>query len=319
MEFRRTFKERKLICNSCKETGERWKFFYKKDIKLKQCKNCKSEFYGKRHTLLCKKCKLLLPNPLIHHYKEIQREVICKKCKSILFLENIKKSPRTKNQREIICDVCDKKQIKNDCRLLQKIIESIRKKLIKKENNKISKKRKKRKEVPWKEETKKKLIARMKTNNPMFRSDVRKKVSDTFLRKIKNGEIKYKKGHEHHLYKGNRDFSNECRKWLHGWRKEILVRDNFTCVKCGVTGGELHIHHIKPLRIFVKDILSENKIDDVVKLKKENINLYEGLIKKVVDKHKTDNGISVCKQCHADIDYRYRRIKKRTENENQKY
>ena len=30
------------------------------------------------------------------------------------------------------------------------------------------------------------------------------------------------------------------------WRREVLRRDNYTCMVCGDTSSALHAHHIKP-------------------------------------------------------------------------
>lgn len=154
------------------------------------------------------------------------------------------------------------------------------------------------------------MSLRMKINNPMKNVNIRRKVSDTIHRKISSGEITYKRGHEHILYKGTRNFSNDCRKRLRGWIKSIMVRDNFTCTVCGVSGGYLHTHHIRPLRNIIKTIFTQNKIKKIEIVKSKNINQYEKLIQMVVDEHKMEDGITVCKQCHANIDDRYRRIKK---------
>lgn len=34
------------------------------------------------------------------------------------------------------------------------------------------------------------------------------------------------------------------------WRKTVFERDNYTCVWCGVRGGEIHADHIKPFAYF---------------------------------------------------------------------
>jgi len=151
---------------------------------------------------------------------------------------------------------------------------------------------------------------RMKIENPMFNPKTRKRVSDTIYTRIKNREIIYKKGHVHHLYKGTRTFSNDCRKWLKAWIKSIMERDKFSCTVCGTVGGYLHTHHIRPLRDIIKNVLTTEGVNDTISIKSDNIELYEKLIQKVVDAHKLEDGITVCKQCHANIDERYRRIKK---------
>ena len=144
----------------------------------------------------------------------------------------------------------------------------------------------------------------------MFNKKTRKQVSNTIKHKIETGEITYKKGHVHHLYKGTRTFSNDCRKWLKVWIRSVMERDNFSCTVCGVRGGYLHTHHIKPLRDIIKMTLTTEGVSDIVNVKLNNITEYERLIQKVVDSHRMEDGITVCKQCHADIDDRYRRVKK---------
>ena len=154
------------------------------------------------------------------------------------------------------------------------------------------------------------ISRRMKIENPMFNEEVRKRVSATIDERIKSGKLVYKKGHVHHLYKGNRTFSNDCRKWLKAWIQSVMERDKFSCTVCNKIGGYLHIHHIRPLRDIIKMVLTTEGISDIVSLKSNNITEYERLIQKVVDSHRMEDGITVCKQCHANIDDRYRRIKK---------
>lgn len=54
------------------------------------------------------------------------------------------------------------------------------------------------------------------------------------------------------------------------WRKEVFIRDNFTCRQCGKIGGVLNAHHIKS---FVK---------------------YPNL------RIKISNGITYCEKCHKE-------------------
>lgn len=154
------------------------------------------------------------------------------------------------------------------------------------------------------------ISRKMKINNPMFNVDTRIRASVTIKDRIQKGQLVYKKGHTHHLYKGNGTFSNDCRKWLKVWIRSIMERDKFSCTVCGKTNEYLHTHHIRPLRDIIKNVLTNESVDSIVDLKLQNVDLYESMIKKVVDNHKLEDGITVCKQCHANIDDRYRRVKK---------
>lgn len=61
-------------------------------------------------------------------------------------------------------------------------------------------------------------------------------------------------------------------------RKKALIRDNYTCQKCGKTAKELgknpDVHHKKPIRTFSKDEI-ESKANDL------------------------DNLITLCRSCHS--------------------
>ena len=59
------------------------------------------------------------------------------------------------------------------------------------------------------------------------------------------------------------------------WRSKVYQRDDYTCQKCSVRGGELQAHHIVGYR---------NNPDERVSL---------------------DNGITLCKRCHGDFHHQY--------------
>ena len=160
---------------------------------------------------------------------------------------------------------------------------------------------------------KKSLSEKMRNNNPMKRKEVVDKVKETYKRKIQSGEMVYKRGHDHHLYKGNKTFNLDCRKWLKGWIEQNLRRDNYTCTRCQKNKCALHVHHLRPLREIISKILLEEKINNVDQLKKENITEYERLIGIVVKEHSLEDGITLCKECHGEVDERYRRYRKRKE------
>ena len=53
------------------------------------------------------------------------------------------------------------------------------------------------------------------------------------------------------------------------WRNSVFTRDNYTCQHCGVAGGDLNAHHIKPYAKF-KELRTD-----------------------------VNNGITLCKTCHS--------------------
>ena len=55
------------------------------------------------------------------------------------------------------------------------------------------------------------------------------------------------------------------------WRKDVFIRDGYTCQHCGSVGGTLNAHHIKPFSIF-----PESRFD-------------------------VSNGITLCRKCHIKL------------------
>ena len=66
------------------------------------------------------------------------------------------------------------------------------------------------------------------------------------------------------------------------WRLRVFTRDNWTCQNCRLVGVYLESHHIKSLKIIIK----ENNL----------INSNDAL--KCKELWNTDNGITLCKECH---------------------
>jgi len=452
------------FCKTCKEDkNKRGRDFYHKKILQKKCKNCEKLFYDKRQVLLCKECKAILPSPLIHHYEDVLRQVLCFKCGKKVEEEKVKKSWRTLDSRagRKLCPACrnrkdfeikinallrkvgqnvkDKilndvevnyelsddynnkiKQIREivqkrkekeiehksrlqeqsrlrmehkkllelkkqekaehrkevdirkknrlDCKKLLELEKTLKKeeKLKQKEQLKVENKeklerlklkqyireelnrlslsrkrlrnsikdlknkiktaqqekkredilnRKRQKKQQYKKVTeedkiinKAKMVKNMKINNPMFREDVRRRVSKTFKDKIEKGLIKYKCGPEHHLWKGNRGFNLDCRSRLYTpWIFKIMQRDNFKCTMCGKT-KKLQVHHVRTLRSIIGLVLKNNGVEHIKDIDTSS-KFYEELIEKVVAEHKLNDGITLCYLCHDKIDERYRRYK----------
>jgi 5-methylcytosine-specific restriction endonuclease McrA len=149
------------------------------------------------------------------------------------------------------------------------------------------------------EDGRRRLSDRMKTDNPMFVEEYKTKASQTFRKKVEDGEIVFKRGIEHHLWKGNRGFSDTLRVQLFPvWTKKCLERDNFTCQDCN-NKTSLQVHHIKPLRNFIDEILGEYGIPNFNLIPVCDWQFYFDVI---ISNHKLEDGITVCKSCHSKRD-----------------
>jgi hypothetical protein len=286
-------------CDECKKSNKKNRFDYKNRKKNKRCRQCNNFFYGTDKQILCPQCKEILPNPLIHHYEEIERIVICRICRQTIKKEIVKKSFRTLDYRinKYPCHQCSDR-IKNQRRILKEQ-EKQRNGPIKRKNYYI------KKTVKEIEESRTRVSENMKKNNPMFCQKTRMKVSKTFKKNIEIGKIQYKHGKNHHLWKGNRSFNLVCRSRLYGpWIKKVMTRDKFSCTLCNKK-GKLQVHHVRFLRDIIKIVLLKNNIKDINNID-VNSDLYEILIQKVIKEHNLNDGITLCKKCHAEIDDRYR-------------
>jgi len=266
-------------CGKHKKIGSRYsRKFCSEDCFNKfnkvNCSICHKNFikvYSNQKT--CNNCRSHPDRPYYEKEKLIIREISCRQCGKKIGKESIRKRYNTREKnKDKICNFCKNK------------------------NKEIMKK-------TWIESSK-----RMKIDNPMFDKKTRNKVSVTFKEKIRNGEIKYKHGKEHHLYKGNRGFYCDCRSYLYYcWVKKVLERDKYECSICD-TNKKLQVHHIKSFRKIAKKVLLENGIKNVKNLNKDSY-LYWNLVEQIVKEHKLKDGITVCYKCHGEIDERYRRYK----------
>lgn len=153
---------------------------------------------------------------------------------------------------------------------------------------------------------------RMRQHNPMFDKNVSKKVAKTLKQRYKDGTIPKHFGKDNWNWKGNRNFNKAVRINLRKWVKEMFIKNNFTCQICGKNKGELHVHHIEPLRDIISNFMEKENytieyINDI-----EGTDEYQEFINKIVKYHyDNDNiGIVLCPECHAKIDRQYRLRKK---------
>ena len=153
---------------------------------------------------------------------------------------------------------------------------------------------------------------RMRQHNPMFDKNVSKKVAKTLKQRYKDGTIPKHFGKDNWNWKGNRNFNKAVRINLRKWVKEMFIKNNFTCQICGKNKGELHVHHIEPLRDIISNFMEkENYTIEYINVI-EGTDEYQEFINKIVKYHyDNDNiGIVLCPECHAKMDRQYRLRKK---------
>ena len=297
----------------------------KKDIrtvpltKTIKCRDCGKEFEVPRESkrYLCDECKI---KSFKNHFSyTVEQKILCRnpKCQNVVKTV-IKKGKGSKSEIRgaVLCDYCREhrpmKEQEIRCprcgALIEKVLlrDTYQLKTVK--FGKLCDNCRKERDI----EIKKEFSERMKSNNPMYDPETRKKVSSTFVEKIKKGEIEYPSGKNHYLFKGTRQFGMDVRSHLYTkWTKPILIRDNFRCTKCG-SQKNLQVHHIYPLRNIIKEVFDELNIkEDSAYFTREDIGdtLYEEALKLAIEKHKLDYGVTLCKDCHEKEDYYYRPYK----------
>ena len=121
-------------------------------------------------------------------------------------------------------------------------------------------------------------------NNPSLRivSDERKrKMSETMRKIVRDGK--------HNFWKGGMKNLSTIIRWCSEykiWRKNIFIRDNFTCSVCKVRGGKLEAHHLDSFAF----LLFKHNIDSLDKAIE---------CKELWD---INNGVTICHTCHQKTD-----------------
>lgn len=267
----------KILCPRCEKV-----------IRLEPRKT-KFSRYNKKSRQLCDDCK--------NKGKTIN--IYCYRCKAVMETVPAKRSLNDRPSRTL-CHNCKMISKKESIRRITQphILENNRQRLL---NNNPSKRSNKPKVIKL---TRLEMSQRMKFNNPMHNQECVEKMKRTFNSRIKAGKIQYKKGPEHHLWKGNRGFNNSLRVFLYPiWTKKVLERDNFQCTQCGKKQN-LQVHHLKPLRYFIKLIKDKYNIRSFAQINDKDWLQYFEEIAKL---HKLEHGITVCKECHSLVDPYYRK------------
>lgn len=267
---------KKYLCDSCKQ--ESVKNHFRNNI-VEQKILCRNPECNNVVEVVQKKGSMTKPiirgttlcSYCKEHPKTVEREIRCSKCNKFMGMETLCDTYQLRKIRYApFCEECKEKQIK---------------------------------------EFSERTSARMKESNPMKNPEVVQKVVATFDRKIKSGELVYKHGKDHYLFKGTRQFNHDVRSHLYSrWIKPVLERDNFTCTKCG-SKTNLQVHHLKPLRDICKEVFDEFELDvENTLFTREDVGdeLYEKVLTKVLENHKIEYGVTLCKDCHEKEDYFYR-------------
>lgn len=307
----------------------------------KPCKYCSTDFEGTRTQRLCTSCKGTR-KPVL---QKTEIEIRCVKCDSLkeVVTKNITKNSSSNIRHIGLCVEC-----KKETRILMSkskrgplnpnydSTKTSRKSIISKidENGLVKKYRvdtdgeehviKKRiKSIPPIRKPRSEILAelsyRMTVDNPMFNDETKIKVKDTLHERILNGQIKYKRGPEHHLWKGHRDQAQRIRDVLHIWKRQCLVKSNYKCELCG-SNKYLEIHHVKPLRDIITSFAGDRPLREYDVTSPE----FSSLTDNILNYHLNNNiGQVLCLDCHVEIDphrhyslphYVYRKYKKNQES-----
>ena len=292
---------------------------YHSALKTKICERCGNEFEGTYKQKLCPQCR---ENRKPLERKEIEVTLYCKYCKKPIGKEvRLMTILSSTEDYTFVCDECKQAHREETAERMRQhnpmFDKNVSKKVAKTKRQKYAEKCLSENKIPSKPhvrkgETKEETAERMRQHNPMFDKNVSKKVAKTLKQRYKDGTIPKHFGKDNWNWKGNRNFNKAVRINLRKWVKEMFIKNNFTCQICGKNKGELHVHHIEPLRDIISNFMEKENytieyINDI-----EGTDEYQEFINKIVKYHyDNDNiGIVLCPECHAKIDRQYRLRKK---------
>lgn len=185
---------------------------YSKNLKEKQCTKCKALFLATAKQKCCEQCR---DSRKDNKFIQVEKEIKCKHCGKLIETVIKNKTKTTNESFSGVCDECRQKTLEETSERMKLYNPSYEHSLTKEEYEiKIKEKQEYNSDenkLLRKLEFIKRTKERMTTNNPMFNPETVKKMTTTIKSKIKSGELVYKKGIEHPLYKGNRNFNKQVR------------------------------------------------------------------------------------------------------------
>lgn len=293
---------KKYCSKSCFKANRNKK--YHELTKSKTCTRCGVDFKGKKQEARCENCKG------IFDVVEIQKPcgLKCRRCRRVY---DLIERACTENSKDGIvyglCSECIQKSREASSKRMQernpmhkaecraRVASTVTGKKTNVEDYRELKNLKPRM-------TREDMSRAMKLKNPMNKPASKQKMMATMRFKIDSGDIAYKRGKDHHLWKGNRKRSFTIRSRLYNpWIKPILARDDYTCQKCGIRGGRLEVHHAS--MSFADAVLmfcDGRSLEEMTDIEFENV------CEKIIEHHKEIEGTTYCVECHKKVDVQRR-------------
>lgn len=281
-------------------------YYNSRTVEIK-CKICDKIFIGKTKMVSCsaectRKSKLA---GMEKHYHILE----CKDCKSVI-KETIKYGKKATDKKKFKrCTECSKKHREATFKEIN------RKKMeLRSNDHDLIKIEAKNRIFYTTQEKIDRISKNMKENNPMKNPEISAKATSTRKSKILSGELVYKRGKDHHTYKGNRDNYKYIRANLQEWRVSMFSEANWKCTLCSYNNN-LEVHHLEKFT----DIVSKFANKPISEYSQSSDEFQE-LCKCVIEYPNNNKqiGLVLCEVCHGKVD-KQRNPSKKAIYENKKY
>lgn len=283
---------------------------YRQTLHYKKCKVCLHEFQGSGNRTMCTDCRA---NGIPRNFEDISCELQCRQCNTVMGTVTRKRTEKTNTIQKIaLCQDCRQKgkervaekmrqhnpmrdpknreRVRNTIKDRWETDDEFRTRML----ERIRAGHKIRKTVVVGPETRAKSSQRMKCDNPMKRPEVVEKNIQT----RKHNKKSIPKGSANKNWKGNRTRTHTIRTRLYPvWTYPILERSQFKCEVCDAARVKLEVHHSS--QTFHQCLTECLNGADIKSLTYEE---FEVIVQKVIEAHKTIEGITVCVPCHRLLD-----------------